>query len=78
MIELVRRLLRTRRITISSEDRFLLRLTDRPGTVSVGEAGERCLHLSRRQRMIRHSEKAARLVDVDLAAMLSRGYADQQ
>ena len=78
MIELASRLFGTCRITISCQDRFLLRISDRPGTVIVGDAGERCLHLSRRKRMIRHSAKAARLVDVDFAAVLRGGYADQQ
>ena len=40
------------------------------------DAGERCLHLSGRQGMIRHRAKAARLVDVDFAAVLPGGYAD--
>ena len=78
MIELASRLLGTCRITISCQDRFLLRISDRPGTVIVGDAGERCLHLSRRKRMIRHSAKAAGTVDVDFAAVLRGGYADQQ
>ena len=78
MIELASRLFGTCRITISCQDRFLLRISDRPGTVIVGDAGERCLHVPRRKRMIRHSAKAAGPVDVDFAAVLRGGYADQQ
>src|SRR5437868_13010883 len=76
VIELARRLLGTCRITISCQDRFLLRISYGPRTVNVRDAGERCLHLSRRERMIRHSAKAARLVDVNFAAVLPGGYAD--
>jgi hypothetical protein len=66
----------TCRITISCQDRFLLQISYHPGAVIVRDARERCLHLSRRQRMIRHGAKAARLVDVDFAAVLREGYAD--
>src|SRR3954447_13251611 len=76
MVELPSRLLGTCRITISCQDGFLLQISYHPGTAIARDAGEPCLHLSRRQRMIRHGAKAARLVDVDFAAVLREGYAD--
>src|ERR1700733_13030996 len=78
MVELTRGLVRTGWIAVGPEDRILFGSCDAARAVSVRYTGKRRVHIARRQGRIRHGTSAAGLVDVDLAAMLRRGHANQQ
>jgi len=77
MIKLARGFLRTRWVSVSTEDCIFLGIGDGARTVSVRYTCKGSVHLTRRKGRIRYRAEAAGLVDVDLATVLRRGSAEQ-
>jgi hypothetical protein len=78
VIEFPRRFLCVRWISISSEDRVLLRIGHAARSLSVRYTRERCVHSAGGQFRVGNRAEAAGLVDVYFSAVLGRGEARRQ